>query len=55
MILFTCLTIIALIIVTFIVLTVGVGSALTVILFSDVIVCVFIIVWLLRKIIRKRK
>ena len=37
------------------VLAISVGGSIAVILFGDVIVCIFIIVWIINKIVKRRK
>lgn len=49
MILFTILLLIVTILVTITILAISVGGAVFVLLFSDVIVCIFIIVWLIKR------
>lgn len=51
MILFIILTLIVLLLIGFLVLAISVGGALSILLFGDVIVCIFIIVWIMKKII----
>ena len=55
MILFIILLLMVLLLVAFMVLAISVGGALSVILFGDVIVCIFIIVWILKKLICRRR
>ena len=55
MILFTILLFVLAILVTLTVLAVSIGGAGFIILFGDVIVCIFIIVIVMKKIINKRK
>lgn len=54
MILAITLALIAIVLITFVALTVVAGGASFVILFSDVIVCIFIIVWIIKRLFRKR-
>ena len=51
MILFIILTLIVLLLIRFLVLAISVAGALSILLFGDVIVCIFIIVWIMKKII----
>ena len=51
MILFIILALIVLLLIGFLVLAISVGGALSILLFGDVIVCIFIIVWIMKKII----
>lgn len=53
MILFIILSLIVLLLIAFLVLAISIGGAISVILFGDVIVCIFIIGWILKKIICK--
>ena len=55
MILFILLTIILLFLIGFIVISVAIGGGVTIIIFGDVIVCIFIIVFLLKKLISRKK
>ena len=55
MILFIILAIIALVLVAFMVLVIGIGGGIATILFSDVIVCIAIIGFLLYKFIKRKK
>ena len=52
---FTLLTIILLFLIGFIVISVAIGGGVTIIIFGDVIVCIFIIVFLLKKLISRKK
>lgn len=54
MFLFLILLLILVIIVTITVAVVSVGGAVFIIIFGDVIVCAFIIIWLLRKLWKRR-
>lgn len=54
MILFTILLIITLILVTLTVLAVALGGSAFVIIFGDVIVCIVLIVWIMKKLIKRR-
>ena len=55
MILFALLTIIALLLTIFVVLSIGIGGATFIIVFGDVIVCIVLIVWLLTKLFKRNK
>lgn len=44
-----------LLLVAFVVLAVSIGGSIAIVLFGDVIVCILIIVWLIKKLIFKRK
>ncbi len=55
MILFIVLLMTLIILVTFTAFAVSIGGATIIILFGDVIVCIFLIVWLLRKLIKRRR
>lgn len=55
MILFTILTIIAIALLMFTVLTIAVGGMAFIVVFADVIVCVCIIVWLLKRLTGRKK
>lgn len=54
MVLFMILLLTALALVVFTVLAVSAGGAVFIVLFSDVIVCVFILAWLMKKIAKKK-
>ncbi len=54
MILAITLALIAIVLITFVALTVVAGGASLIILFSDVIVCIFIIVWIIKRLFKKR-
>ena len=54
MILFTILLLILLILVTITVIAISVGGSVAIVLFGDVFVCIFIIVLIMRRIIRNR-
>ena len=54
MILFFILMIILAILVTFIILAVSTAGASAIIIFGDVIMCVCIIIWILKKILNKK-
>lgn len=55
MILFAILILTLVILVTVTVLAVSLGGSIFIILFSDVIVCIFLIVWILVRLIKRRK
>lgn len=55
MILFAILLLTLLLLTAFIVLIAGAGGAVFTVLFSDVIVCIFIIVWIIKKLANRRK
>lgn len=55
MILFTILTIIAFVLIMFMALTVAVGGAAFIIIFADVIVCVAIIVFIIKRLTGRKK
>lgn len=55
MILFAILVLMLMLLVTFIVLVVGAGGAVFTIIFGDVIVCIFLIAWLIKLIFKKKK
>ena len=55
MILFIILLLIVMILTTFIVIGAGIGGALFVAIFGDVIVCIFLIVWCMRRLIKRKK
>lgn len=54
MVLFTVLFIIALILIVATLAVVSVGGAIGVILFGDVIVCIFLLVWAMKKLFKNR-
>ena len=55
MFLFLILALILLVLVLFIVFAVTIGGSIFIIIFSDVIVCAFIIGWIIKKLIDRRK
>lgn len=55
MILFIILALILLILIVFTVITVSVGGAVGIIVFGDVIVCAWLIIMIMKRIIEKRK
>lgn len=55
MILFIILLLMVMILTTFIVIGAGIGGALFVVIFGDVIVCIFLIVWCMRRLIKRKK
>lgn len=54
MLLIIILGIIALMLVGFVVLVVGAGGAIFILIFADVIVCIIFIVWLIKKIFKRK-
>lgn len=54
MVLFMILLVTLVLLSVFTVLVVGAGGAVFTILFSDVIVCIFIIGWIMKRLIRKK-
>ena len=54
MILFTILVLMLLILVTITVIAISVGGSVAIVLFGDVFVCIFIIVLIMRRIVRNR-
>ena len=55
MILFTILSIILIVLMIGLVFAIAIGGAGAIILFGDVIVCGFIIVWIMRHLIKKKR
>lgn len=55
MILFTILTVTLIVLIGIIVLAVAIGGGATIIIFGDVIVCVAILIWILKRLLKKRK
>lgn len=55
MILFLILALVLILLIAFIVVVVGTGGAIFAIVFGDVIVCIFIIMWLIKKFISKKR
>jgi O-antigen/teichoic acid export membrane protein len=55
MILIAILALILFILIGFIIITVSVGGATFIVLFGDVIVCVLFIVWLIKRLTKKKK
>lgn len=55
MILLTILAIIAFFLIGFLILTISAGGAIFIIVFADVIVCVLVIIWLIKKLIGRKK
>lgn len=55
MILFMILLLILLVLTVLTVLAISAGGAAFIVLFGDVIVCIFIIVWIMSKLIKRRK
>lgn len=55
MILFTILLLIAVFLIIFTVGTIAIGGTAFVIIFGDVIVCIALIVWIIRKLTKRKK
>lgn len=55
MVLFMILLVTLVLLTVFTVLVAGAGGAIFTILFSDVIVCIFIIGWIMKRLFRKKK
>ena len=55
MILFVILLVIFLILAAIVVLGIGIGGALFIVVFGDVIVCMLILLWLMRKLFRRKR
>jgi len=55
MILFITLLITLLVLAVIVALAIGIGGAAFIIVFGDVIVCILIIVWIMKKILKRRK
>lgn len=55
MILFTVLLFMLILLIAITVFAIAIGGSVFVILFSDVIVCIFIIAWIIKHLIRKKK
>lgn len=55
MILLAILLLIGLMLVGFVILTVSAGGAIFILIFADVIVCILVIAWIIKKIIQKRR
>lgn len=55
MILFTILALVALFLIIFTVVAVSIGGAAFIIIFGDIIVCIAIIVWIIKKIMKRKK
>ena len=54
MILFTTLLIMALLLAVFTVFAIAVGGSVFIVVFGDVIVCIFLIVWIIKKLFKKK-
>lgn len=54
MILFTILSLTLAILLLFIILVVGAGGAIFTIIFADVIVCIFVILWIMSRIVKRK-
>lgn len=55
MILFIILLLVLLLLSIFLVAVVSVGGAIGIVIFSDVIVCAFIIIWIMKRLVFKKK
>ena len=55
MVIFTILLLILLILIVTVVLAIAVGGSIAIILFGDVIVCGFIIVWIMKRLINRKR
>lgn len=55
MILFITLAIIAILLLVFTVFAVAVGGAVFIVIFADVIVCAAIIIWIVMRLVKKKK
>ena len=55
MILFTLLAMILIILIAFILVVVSIGGASFIVIFGDVIVCIAIIMWMIKKIVNRKK
>ena len=53
MILFITLLIMALLLAVFTVFAIAIGGSVFIVVFGDVIVCIFLIVWIIKKLIKK--
>ena len=54
MILFTTLLIMALLLAVFTVFAIAVGGSVFIVVFGDVIICIFLIVWIIKKLFKKK-
>lgn len=54
MILFTTLLIMALLLAVFTVFAIAIGGSVFIVVFGDVIVCIFLIVWIIKKLFKKK-
>ena len=54
MILFTTLLIMALLLAVFTVFAIAIGGSVFIVVFGDVIVCIFLIVWIVKKLFKKK-
>ena len=54
MILFITLLIMALLLAVFTVFAIAIGGSVFIVVFSDVIVCIFLIVWIIKKLFKKK-
>lgn len=55
MILFTILLLMLILLTIFTVLAVSMGGAMFIVIFGDVIICIFLIIWLMKRLITKKK
>lgn len=55
MILFTILLITLLVLAIIVTFSIGIGGAAFIVVFGDVIVCMLVIVWIMKKILKRRK
>lgn len=53
MFLFMILLIILILLIAFVILAVSIGGTVAIVLFGDVIVCIFIIMWIIKKLLKK--
>ena len=54
MVIFTLLLLITLVLVVITAIVISIGGALGIIIFGDVIVCIVILIWLMKKILKKK-
>ena len=55
MILFITLLIMALLLAVFTVFAIAIGGSVFIVVFGDVIVCIFLIVWIIKKLFKKKQ
>lgn len=55
MILFTILLLMLILLTVITVLAISIGGSVFVVIFGDVIICIFLIVWLLKRLVTKKK